>query len=205
MCFRGAIIMLTAIILLAVGMCSCAPKREAVPLDVPRGYLSVLRQQVDGKNLHFGPFVGYYFRPLERGKLDVLDFVCFNERGFYTKTVPENTLLFKGRAIRKTLPDVGMSLPRTNRINPIYFEDAPAAWLDTRPLPIYAFRHFHSAYNASGPVLTGYWFKHIAVTNFTYDMGRRVSEKSPLFHDVSVGVDTGFARIVEFDAGPDNP
>jgi hypothetical protein len=54
-------------------------------------------------------------------------------------------------------------------------------------------------------VLTGYWIRHVAVSEFTYDMGGRVGKKSPLYHRVRKGPDREFARIIEFDRGPARP
>ena len=62
--------------------------------------------------------------------------------------------------------------------------------------------HFHSCYNSQGPVLTGYWLRHEARAEFTYDMGGRVGPDSPLYHKVNSGVDKAFGRIIEFDRGP---
>jgi hypothetical protein len=62
--------------------------------------------------------------------------------------------------------------------------------------------HFHSCYNGIGPVLIGYWLRHTAAADFTYDMGGRVAENSPLYHRVQKGVDRDFAKIIEFDKGP---
>ena len=52
-------------------------------------------------------------------------------------------------------------------------------------------------------VLTGYWLRHVAVSEFTYDMGGRVGKESPLYHRVRKGPDRDFAGIVEFDRGPE--
>lgn len=61
---------------------------------------------------------------------------------------------------------------------------------------------FHSAYDAVGPVRAGFWLRHVGVETFTYNMGGRVDESSALYHRVEPGVDTAFARILEFDRGP---
>jgi len=86
-----------------------------------------------------------------------------------------------------------------------YSSDAPAAWLESRPEPRDAYGHFHSCHDASGPVLTGFWIRHVAVRDFTYDMGGRVGPGSPLYHRVRKGEDRDFARIIEFDRGKGKP
>jgi hypothetical protein len=110
--------------------------------------------------------------------------------------------LYEGEAIFVTLPETGNALPRKERINPIFFRTAPDAWLNTRPEPADDFVHFHSCYDAGGPVRAGYWMRHVALEGFQYDMGGRVDSASPLFHRVQPGPDRDFARIVEFDRGP---
>ena len=182
----------------------CGPGERAVPLEVPRGYLPVLRLEAEGRLLGFGPFVGYYFRPEDPPDLRRLRFVCFNERRFYTRDLPDNTLLFEGEAVLATLPDVGMTLPRgAERIQPVFPEAIPPAWVATRPPPKEEFVHFHSAYDAEGPVRTGYWLRHRAVAAFVYDMGGRVGPGSVLYHQVELGADRIFPPLVEFDRGPE--
>jgi hypothetical protein len=187
--------------LLLAGCKSQGPPDNDGP-DIPRGYRSTVQIHVDGRRLSFGPFVGYYFRPDDPHDLGVLRFVCFNERSFYTTSVAPDTLLYEGKAIQKTLPEAGYGIPHQARINPVFFEDAPAAWRQTRPAPSNAYVHFHSCYSGRGAARTGYWLSHRALTNFVYDMGGRTGLESPLYHVVSKGVDTGFARIIEFDHGP---
>lgn len=172
--------------------------------SVPRGYVNRLEIQVDGRVLSFGPFVGYYFKPAATGDLRGLDFICFNERSFYTRDVPANTALFEGQAVWRRLPEAGRPVPPADgrRIVPVFFETAPAAWRATRPEPREEFRHFHSAHDARGAVRYGYWLRHVALTRFAYDMGGRVDQHSPLYHRVEPGVDRDFARIIEFDHGP---
>jgi len=63
-------------------------------------------------------------------------------------------------------------------------------------------RSFHSAYDGRGAVRYGYWLAHTAKSRFTYDMGRRVDQTSPLYDPVTPGPDKQFARIIEFDHGP---
>lgn len=179
----------------------CAP-RHAVKEDVPpRGYVSKIRLDHNGRRLHFGPFVGYYFKPSSSDRLDRLHFICFNERQFYTRDTPDHARLFEGEAVLTDLPPADFEIPRASRIQPVYFNEAPAAWTASRPEPGEEYLHFHSCWNAAGAVQTGYWLRHRAVTNFTYDMGGRVGSSSPLYHEVTAGVDTGFAQIIEFDHG----
>lgn len=182
---------------------SCRPQGEvSVPLSVPRGYLDTLQLTRDGRQLQFGPFVGYYFRPQTVGSLKMLDFVCFNERSFYTTDVPANAKLFEGQAVLTRLPDTEFRIPTAHRLNPIFFEEAPAAWRQTRPEPQVEYRHFHSCYSRAGAARIGYWMRHVGVTNFTYDMGGRVDHDSVLHHHVEQGVTTNFPQIMEFDHGP---
>lgn len=171
-------------------------------VSVPHGYMARLEQVHDGRMIGFGPFVGYYFRPDDPRDLSRLRFVCFNENLFYSSDMPKGAKLYEGTAVRTTLPQTDAVIPVRDRINPVFFHDAPEDWLSTRPGAKDEFVHFHSCYNAGGPVLIGYWFRHVAVSDFTYDMGGRVGKKSPLYHRVRKGPDRDFARIVEFDRGP---
>lgn len=188
-------------------MTGCGSSKEtSVRLDVPKGYLPVIEIEVNDRILTFGPFVGYYFKPLKSGSFSDIAFVCFNERSFYTRDMPENSLLFKGDAVLTTLPETNdskFSLTGSRRIYPVFFKTAPLEWLNTRPRPMDAYVHFHSCHDVRGPVLTGYWIRHRAVAAFTYDMGGRVGKDSSLYHRVKPGMDTDFARIIEFDRGPD--
>lgn len=188
---------LRVLLFAVLSVSGCAdPPADGMPLHVP-----VLEVQ-DGERVYrFGPFVGYYFRPQAPGDLSRLEFVCFNQRRFYTRDLPENALLYEGQAVLTRLPG-GALAAGEGRIQPVFFEDAPVAWLDSRPEPRDEFLHFHSCYDAQGPVLVGYWLRHVAAGDFTYDMGGRVGPESPLFHRVKRGVDRAFARIVEFDRGP---
>jgi len=188
-------------VLSAVGCGSGKPGE--VELDIPRGYMPTLMVERQGRLYRFGPFVGYYFRPADPQDLSRLRFVCFNEGGFYSSNAAKNERLFEGQAILVSLPDIGVKPPSSSeRIQPVFFEDAPAEWLETRPEPQNEFVHLHSLYDAQGAVLRGYWLRHSAVADFTYDMGGRVGPDSPLYHEVQKGVDRNFARIVEFDSGP---
>ncbi len=188
---------------MSVFLAGCSGQSGGVALQIPRGYAPILEIDLQGKLLRVGPFVGYYFRPEDPDDLSRLKFVCFNERSFYTLDLPENAKLFEGDAVLATLPETGFSLPRgQDRIHPVFFDQAPAEWLATRPEPPDEFVHFHSCYDSAGPVLHGYWLRHFGTAEFTYDMGGRVSEGSPLYHQVRVGIDKDFPRIVEFDKGP---
>jgi hypothetical protein len=190
-------------VILSASVAGCAPHDSEMPLRIPRGYVSTLEIDISGRLCRFGPFVGYYFRPDSPVNLASLSFLCFNERRFYTNQQPANALLFRGDAQQVTLPGTG-SMPASGeeRMHPVFFRDAPQAWLETRPTPKDEFIHFHSCYDALGAVRHGYWLRHDAVAAFTYDMGGRVGPGSPLYHKVQPGVDKGFARIVEFDRGP---
>ena len=170
--------------------------------DVPRGYVSTLEIEMNGRILGFGPFVGYYFKPESPGDLNRLTFLCFNERSFYTQDLPNNVKLFVGNGVLTRLENSEYEIPDTDRINPVFFSDASPSWLRTRPEPKDEFVHFHSCYDAQGPVLEGYWLRHEGVAKFTYDMGGRVGPESPLYHKVKPGIDKDFARIIEFDRGP---
>jgi hypothetical protein len=195
------VVFLTVFCLLLVQGCE-QKDNIALPLNVPRGYAKVLEIEINDRLIRFGPFVGYYFKPQTADDLSRLKFICFNELNFYTKDVPENTKLFKGDAVLTRLPEVNFEIPAADRINPIYFSDAPPQWLKSRPDPKDEFVHFHSCYDSQGAVLTGYWIRHEAAEAFTYDMGGRVGPSSPLYHKVMPGVDMAFARIIEFDQGP---
>jgi hypothetical protein len=171
--------------------------------SVPNGYLRRLEIQVDDRVLTFGPFVGYYFKPATGNDLTRLDFLCFNERSFYTRDLPANALLYAGRARWALLPDAQTAVPADGRrIVPVFFPQAPDAWKQSRPAPSDLYVHFHSAYDGRGAVRYGYWLAHTAKSRFTYDMGGRVDQTSPLYHPVSPGPDKQFARIIEFDHGP---
>ncbi len=170
--------------------------------SIPHGYMARLEQMSNGGMIGFGPFVGYYFRPDDPRYLSRLRFVCFNENRFYSSDMPDGAKLYEGEAVRITLPDADIALPAEDRINPIFFKDAPKTWRESRPKPPDEFLHFHSCYNGAGPVRTGYWVRHVAVTDFTYDMGGKVGKDSPLHHKVQKGPDRQFARIIEFDRGP---
>ena len=182
---------------------ACNVGQDTAPVQVPRGYSAVLRIEDDGHQMHLGPFVGYYFKPSDPGDLDRLDFVCFNEESFYTRDLPPQALLYEGQAVRTELPRV-IPLPEYNgeRIRPVFQDSIPPAWLATRPPPRDEFVHFHSCYDAAGPVYTGYWLRHRAAAPFTYDMGARVGPESMLYHHVAPGPDRHFPQIVEFDFGP---
>jgi hypothetical protein len=184
-------------------LAACSGEQGQEPAEIPRGYYATLRLVQDGRQLHFGPFVGYYFKPLDPGDFSRMDFICLNERQFYTKDLPDSAKLYEGEAIQTSLPqDIPLPSAQGDRLHPVFDRDIPAAWWATRPPPQEEFIHFHSCYDAAGPVHTGYWLRHRAVTAFTYDMGGRVRPESVLYHRVTIGTDREFARIVEFDRGP---
>jgi hypothetical protein len=201
-------VLLTCAFMAMMPGCRSDPKTDGsngssgVVVVVPHGYMARLEQVHDGRMVGFGPFVGYYFRPENPRDLSRLRFVCFNENRFYSSDMPNGAKLYEGTAVRTTLPRVDGVLPARDRINPVFFKKAPKAWRGTRPEPQDEFVHFHSGYDAAGPAHTGYWIRHVAVSDFTYDMGGRVGQESPLYHRVHKGPDRDFARIVEFDRGP---
>lgn len=191
------------IFVVLLGGCSAEPEEQAVLLAIPRGYMPVLEIEQGGSLYTFGPFVGYYFRPESSDSFQRLRFVCFNERQFYTRDLAANVLLFEGDAVLTRLPRSDTPIPATpNRIQPVFEKEIPPAWVASRPEPQEEFVHFHSCYNQGGAVLLGYWLRHSAKHKFTYDMGNRVGPDSPLYHEVTPGVDRDFAFIVEFDQGP---
>ena len=194
----------TVLLALLLALHLAVPARPlALEGQAPRGYYTQLDLALDGKLLTFGPFVGYYFKPVDPADLTRINFLCFNQGQFYTRDLPAGALLFEGTAILATLPDV-RPLPDPNqRINPVFFAQAPPQWLAARPSPQKDFRHFHSAYSAAGATLTGYWLRHQPVTAFTYDMGGRLRPDSPLYHQAEPGKTGRFPRIIEFDFGPD--
>lgn len=187
--------------MLVLSTTACRQEEAELALEVPRGYRQIIEIEQGDRLLSFGPFVGYYFRPVTPNSLERINFICFNERSFYTRDLPANARLFEGEAILQNLEDVGFALPAENRINPVVFAKAPQQWLVKRPKPQDEFVHFHSCYDARGPVLTGYWFKHIGKARFVYDMGGRVGKQSVLYHEVTKGVDRSFAHLLEFDRG----
>jgi hypothetical protein len=194
--------LLLASILLSWG-CSGEGEAPAVKKDVPRGYVQRLEISTKDGILSFGPFVGYYFKPYDPDDLTRLQLICFNERRFYTRDLPENAQLFTGEAVFATLPDMGEAFPSgQGRIRPVFFDEAPEAWTASRPEPRDQFVHFHSCRQDTGPVHSGYWIRHEGVASFTYDMGGRVGKESPLYHRVTPGPDRAFPKIIEFDWGP---
>lgn len=200
--FAAALAAWGALFGLLPGGCD-APGQGTVPLEIPHGALARLEQMTGGRLQGFGPFVGYYFRPRAPGDFSVLDLWCFNERGFYASDAPVNALLYTGEARLSKLPETDFSRPAGDeRIRPVFFDDAPAAWLVSRPQPQELFVHFHSLYDRTGATDWGYWLRHDARRTFTYDMGGRIAAEGPLYHKVEPGPDAGFARIVEFDYGP---
>lgn len=184
-------------------LAACSSPEAGRPA-LPAGVLSRMEFQHQGALVGFGPFVGYYFRPIAPPDLTRLEFWCYNERKFYSSALPENALLFTGEARLAVLPSAPGDgvLSSGERIVPVFFDQAPPSWLETRPAPKDEFIHFHSGYNRMGPLPVGYWLRHIGQKTFSYDMGGRVDRESPLYHEVSPGLDAAFPRIVEFDHGP---
>ncbi len=174
----------------------------AAAVETPRGYYRQLEFLYHGQQLSFGPFVGYYFKPHNGDDLTRLDFLSYNERQFYTDQLPTDSLLFKGEAVLATLARVRAIPTATQRITPVFFDQAPPQWLQGRPAPQEEFLHFHSAYDRNGAVYAGYWLRHRPVSAFTYNMGGRVGADSPLYHQAEPGALQRFPRIIEFDAGP---
>ena len=189
------------LILLAASACGeDAGRRQRVDLEVPPGYQATLEVMAGGTLHSLGPFVGYYFKPAPG--LEHLKFICFNERIFYAGDMPQNAKLFEGEAVLTRLPGEDSSIPQgAERITPVFFPQAPEAWLKTRPQPVEEFCHFHSLHSARGASLWGYWLRHRALAAFSYDMGDRVGVGSPLYHKVEPGPDLHFAKIIEFDRG----
>ncbi len=183
-----------------------SPVVRAAPdtsLHPPRGYMERLEIEIRDQVFRFGPFVGYYFKPAEPNNLQRLHFVCYNEDSFYSSDAGAGTLIFSGEAKLTQLPVSSSQIPRrSSRIVPVFFTETPKTWLISRPEPQTEFVHFHSLYNARGAAAYGYWLKHQAEASFTYDMGGRVDNSSPMFHQVQPGMDLAFPHIVEFDHGP---
>lgn len=200
---RIGAVLLAAALAWAVACTPSSPPEGASPV-LPHGALARLEFVRGGERVGFGPFVGYYFRPYDISDLTRLEFWCFNERSYYTTDLPPGALLFTGEARLAELPGDAAALPRdpVERIVPVFFGDAPSAWLDTRPEPREAFVHFHSGYRIDGPARVGFWLRHEGAATFRYDMGGRVGSGSPLYHTVAPGPDPSFPRIVEFDRGP---
>ena len=129
MCRRAETKMSSALVLFVcfmfwIGGSGCAPTgTDAISLSVPRGYVSIIELDMDGRRVGFGPFVGYYFKPKEPGDLTRLAFICFNEQSFYTRDMPENAKLFEGEAVFTRLPEADMDLPSEHRINPRFFSE----------------------------------------------------------------------------------
>jgi len=180
----------------------CLLPTISAAVDTPRGFYTQLEFIYQGQRLSFGPFVGYYFRPENGADLTRLTFRCYNERQFYSDQLPADALLFTGDAVLSTLPRVRALPQGPARIEPTFFADAPPQWLQTRPEPQQEFVHFHSAYDFNGPSYTGYWLRHQPATRFSYNMGGRISEDSPLYHQAVPGEAQRFPHIIEFDAGP---
>jgi hypothetical protein len=201
---RGAPAVGIPLLVVVAVLAGCAEPEAAPPPspEVPRGFSQTLQVQRDGQLYRFGPFVGYYFRPVDRESLSRLQFICFNEDKFYSSDMPAGARLFVGEAVLRQIEPLEEAIPKEGgRIRPVFFNEAPSVWLGNRPEPQNEFVHFHSTYNAAGRAFLGYWLRHRAVAAFTYDMGGRVDESSPLWHRVREGPDLKFPRIIEFDFG----
>lgn len=196
----------TALVWLVLALCGACARQDPgeVRLEVPHGYVQRLHVLHGGRWYGFGPFIGYYFKPMDPGDLGRLRLLCFNERGFYASDAPRNALLYEGDAVLVELPEAEVSLDGedADRIRPLFDPHLPESWRATRPEPAEQYRHFHSCYDARGPARVGYWLRHEAKRAFTYDMGARVTSGSPLYHVVAPGPDRAFASSVEFDRGP---
>ena len=191
------------LVLFCLVLAACSGGQSSPQAEVPHGYYAALRIVEDGRQIHFGPFVGYYFKPVNPNDFSRMAMICLNERQFYTKDLPDGAMLFEGEAVLTTLPQV-IAIPKSegDRLFPIFDKQIPEVWWTTRPQPQEEFIHFHSCYDTAGPVYTGYWLRHQAVAAFTYDMGGRVGPESMLYHHAEPGPDRHFARILEFDSGP---
>ena len=208
---RATIRIFLLILASAAVMSACRSDPEKIGGDgpsgsvvtIPHGYMARLELVHEGRLIGFGPFVGYYFRPEDPKDLRRLSFVCFNEKRFYSSDMPDGAKLYEGTALLVTLPPADFVIPAQDRISPVFFQEAADGWRNSRPEPQDEFVHFHSGYDSTGPVMTGYWIRHVAVSEFTYDMGGRVGKESPLYHRVQRGPDRDFARIIEFDRGPE--
>ena len=111
------ILMTIAFLLVAV---SGVAQSQASESKVPRGYYSRLELSHQGQRLSFGPFVGYYFKPQTGADMTRLDFLCLNERSFYTDQLPEDAVLFHGEAVLATLPGLGAIPQGKQRITPVF-------------------------------------------------------------------------------------
>lgn len=190
-----------AALLALAAILACCITTVSASVEIPRGYYAQLEIAHQGRTLTFGPFVGYYFKPISGADTSHLKFMCYNEKQFYTDGLPADALLFRGEAVLTTLPDTHPIPDRGQRITPVFASEAPAAWLETRPEPQEQFVHFHSTYDHSGATYTGYWLRHNSVTDFVYNMGGRLNKDSPLYHKVNPQSPGSFPAIVEFDRG----
>ena len=89
--------------------------------------MAELQVPVDGGLLEFGPFAGYYFKPVGPRDLTRLEFVCFNEMQYYTDELPAGEKIFKGQAVLVRLPEVEGGPPdQEMRIRPVFFPESPS-------------------------------------------------------------------------------
>ena len=114
-------------------LAACSGEQIQAPAKIPRGYYATLRIVADGRQLHIGPFVGYYFKPVDPSDFSRMDFICLNERQFYTKDLPDGAKLYEGEAIQTTLPrEIPLPSAQGDRMHPIFDKDIPAAWWATQ-------------------------------------------------------------------------
>jgi len=122
-------------LMIAAAGCNGDRPTDRVPLEIPRGYVDRLYIDTPDGMYFFGPFVGYYFKPIAPSDRTRLRFVTFNEGHFYTLDLPDNAKLYHGEARLVHLSQTDHELPRKNRINPVFFDQAPDQWLNSRPAP----------------------------------------------------------------------
>ena len=133
---RNIIVMMTGVyLMIAAAGCNGDRPTDRVPLEIPRGYVDRLYIDTPDGMYFFGPFVGYYFKPIAPSDRTRLRFVTFNEGHFYTLDLPDNAKLYHGEARLVHLSQTDHELPRKNRINPVFFDQAPDQWLNSRPAP----------------------------------------------------------------------
>ena len=127
--YEATILTLLLTVASAVAMSGCRSDQgiggSGGVVAVPHGYMARLEQVHDGRMIGFGPFVGYYFRPDDPRDLSRLQFICFNENRFYSSDMPDGAKLFEGTAVRSTLPEADIAIPTQERINPVFFPEAP--------------------------------------------------------------------------------
>ena len=97
--YEATILTLLLTVACAVAMSGCRSDQDidgsAGVVAVPHGYMARLEQVHDSRMIGFGPFVGYYFRPEDPSDLSRLQFICFNEKRFYSSDMPDGAKLFE--------------------------------------------------------------------------------------------------------------